>query len=218
MTDTKDWSEMMAMAAAVLERRTGSGVADWNKRVRSSNSDHDEVDLRAWLAEQGVTGYAQQLLVMERFGYPDFLTASADELIDSQYADRRHLRPILDRVVNAARAIGAVTIQARKGYVSLVSPRRTFAVVRPTTKGRVDVGFRLDVRAPAGRLEPAKGLGNDAINVRVGLHSADDVDDEVIELLELAYAANSWTKRGDAQLEEQIPSYETMTTPDTATL
>jgi hypothetical protein len=29
-----------------------------------------------------VTGYAQQLLVMERFGYPDFLTVTADELID----------------------------------------------------------------------------------------------------------------------------------------
>ena len=38
------------------------------------------------------SGYPQMLLVMERFGYPDFLLASADELIDGQYADRPELR------------------------------------------------------------------------------------------------------------------------------
>ena len=40
----------------------------------------DEAALRAWLNERGVTGYGQSLLVMERFGYPDFLRADADEL------------------------------------------------------------------------------------------------------------------------------------------
>src|SRR5207247_10963839 len=37
------------------------------------------------LTKQGVIGYAQTLLVMERFGYPDFMTATADELMDGQY-------------------------------------------------------------------------------------------------------------------------------------
>jgi len=30
------------------------------------------------------------------FGYPDFSLASADRLVDDQYADRRQLRPIFD--------------------------------------------------------------------------------------------------------------------------
>src|SRR5262245_30013842 len=42
-------------------------------------------------SNQGVTGYAQSLLVMEQFGYPDFLVATADELIEQQYADRLEL-------------------------------------------------------------------------------------------------------------------------------
>jgi hypothetical protein len=29
---------------------------------------------------------------MERFGYPDFVLATADELIEKQYANRTHLR------------------------------------------------------------------------------------------------------------------------------
>lgn len=191
MTATKDWSEMTAMMSALLERRTGGTVSEWNERVRASGADHEEAQLRTWLTEQGVTGYAQQLLVMERFGYPDFLTATADELIGAQYADRTQLRPILNAILAAVSALDGVTIQARKGYVSLVGPRRTFAVVRPSTKQRVDLGLRLSGRAPSGRLEAARGLGNDSITLRVGLHSAGDVDDEVAELLRLAYEENT---------------------------
>jgi hypothetical protein len=190
MAQIKDWSDMMAMSAALLKRRTGGSVSEWNERVRSSGADQDEAQLRTWLTEQGVTGYAQQLLVMERFGYPDFLTTTADELIEAQYADRPQLRPILDCILAAASALGEVTVQARKGYVSLVSPRRTFAVAQATTKQRVDLGLRLSSRAPSGRLEAAKGLGNGSMTLRIGLRSVTDVDDEVVELLRLAYAEN----------------------------
>jgi len=86
-----------------------------------------------------VTGYAQSLLVMERFGYPDFLVASADELIDGQYKDRPQLRPILDAILAATAGLGEVVIQARKTFVSLVTPRRTFARVQATTRNRVDL-------------------------------------------------------------------------------
>lgn len=67
------------------------------------------------------------------------LTAEARELIDGQFADRPHLRPVLDAVLAALPAIGPVTVQARTTLVSLVTPRRTFAVVRATAKNRVDL-------------------------------------------------------------------------------
>jgi hypothetical protein len=191
VTETKAWSDLMVQWADLLQRRTGGSVAEWNERVRASGADQDEVHLREWLTEQGVTGYMQQLLVMERFGYPAFLTATADDLIAAQYADRAQLRPILDGLLAAASALGAITIQARKGYVSLVSPRRTFAVVRPTTKQRVDLGLRLSGQEPGGRVETARGLGNDRITLRVGLRSVEDIDDEVVELLREAYAENA---------------------------
>ena len=72
------------------------------------------------------------------------LTAEARELIDGQYADRAHLRPVLDAVLAALPGLGPVTVQARTTLVSLVTPRRTFAVVQATTKNRVDLGLRLD--------------------------------------------------------------------------
>ena len=75
---------------------------------------------------------------------PALLTAEAGQLIDAQYAGRSQLRPILDKVLRVLPLLGPVTVQARKTFVSLVSPRRTFAVVQATTKTRVDLGLRLD--------------------------------------------------------------------------
>src|ERR671935_2479638 len=103
----RDWRQRTQWIADLLKRRTGQDLATWKARVVSGGF-ADEASLRAWLAEQGVTGYPQMLLVMERFGYPDFLLASADELIDEQYADRPQLRPIFDAIIDAAAGLGEV--------------------------------------------------------------------------------------------------------------
>jgi hypothetical protein len=73
---------------------------------------------------------------------PRLLSPEAIQLIDGQYADRPHLRPILDAVLAALPSLGPVTVEARQTLVSLVTPRRTFAVVQATTKTRVDLGLR----------------------------------------------------------------------------
>jgi hypothetical protein len=182
----RSWREIREWSARLLADRTGEDVAAWNRRVAEAGL-ADEPSLRAWLAGQGVTGYAQALLVWERFGYPDFLTADADELINGQYADRPQLRPVLDAVLAAAPALGPVTVQARKTCVSLVSPRRTFAAVQPTTKSRVDLGLRLDHTEPAGRLQAAKNIASGTINLRIALNGPDDLDEEAVGWLRRAY-------------------------------
>jgi Family of unknown function (DUF5990)/Domain of unknown function (DUF5655) len=128
--------------------------------------------------------------------YPDFMTADSGELIDgelidSQYADRPQLRPILDAVLALLPALGPATVQARKTIISLVCPRRTFAVVRATTKDRVDLGLRLDGAEPAGRLQSAKNIGGGGATVRIALRRPEDVDDEVCGLMRRAYEENT---------------------------
>ncbi|MGH3151495.1 MAG: DUF5990 family protein [Streptosporangiaceae bacterium] len=118
-----------------------------------------------------------------------FLTAEADELIAGQYADRPHLRPILDAVLAALPAFAPVTVQARGTLVSLVTPRRTFAVVKATAKSRVDLGLRLDHTQPGGHLLPARDLG--AATVRIALTAPEEIDDEVLGWLRLAYDENA---------------------------
>lgn len=188
MAQTRDWQSMREMSARLLVERTGEDVATWNQRI-SEEGVATEPELRAWLAAQGVTGYAQSLLVMERFGYPDFLLASADELVLGQYADRPHLRPIFDAIVGAATGLGEVVVQTRKTYVSLVTPRRTFARVQPTTRQRVDLGLRLEGQPPGGRLRPSKI--HETMPLQLSLSAPEEVGAEVLAWLQQAYEQNS---------------------------
>ena len=187
MAQIRDWQSMKDMTARLLQERTGLDVATWNQRIQAQHL-KDEQALRAWLMEQGVTGYAQNLLVWERFGYPDFLQSSADELIQGQYADRPQLRPIFEAILGAVAGLGDVTIQARKTYVSLVTARRTFARVQPTTKQRVDLALRLEGQKPSGRLQPSRIHASTPF--QISLTTLDDVDAEVLDWLQKAYEQN----------------------------
>jgi hypothetical protein len=188
MSEIRDWKEMWAASARQLKERTGDDVDIWNRRILNQGL-NDEKSLRHWLAEQGVTGYAQTLLVMERFGYPEHYLASGNDLIDAQYADRPQLKPIFDAILRAATSLGGVTIQARKTYVSLMTPRRTFARIQPTTRNRVDLGLRLEGQEPGGRLVPSHI--QETMHVQIELTSPGEVDAEVLEWLQLAYDQNS---------------------------
>ena len=125
---------------------------------------------------------------MERFGYPDWVSASADELVEGQYSDRPQLRPIYDAIINAVSGFGEFTIQTRKTYVSLLTSRRTFARVRPSTKSRVDIGLRLDGQTPSGRLRHCNM--QDTMKVQIGLTSVDELDAEALNWLRTAYEEN----------------------------
>lgn len=187
MAQIRDWQSMKDMSARLLLERTGVDVTAWNQRIQAQGL-KDEKALRAWLETQGVTGYAQNLLVMERFGYPDFMQASAEELIQVQYADRPHLRPIFEAILSAALGFGDVTIQARKTYVSLMTARRTFARVQATTKQRVDLSLRLKGQKPGGRLQPSRI--HESTPLQVSLTTPEDVDAKVIDWLQKACEQN----------------------------
>jgi len=175
------------MWVRILERQTGEGIDVWNRRIHEKHLSGEQ-SLRVWLTKRGVTGYARSLLVMEQFGYPDFLLAGAEELIDGQYADRRHLEPIFDAIVDAVKNLGEVIFQARKTYISLVTPRRTFARVQPATRNRVDLGLRLEGQKPCGRLKPSRI--NETMHLQVSLSRPNEVDSQVRRWLRQAYVGN----------------------------
>jgi len=130
------------------------------------------------------------LLGYETFGYPDYLLSSADELIEGQYRDKPAIRPIYDRLIAELPEVGEVEVQARKTYVALIGPRRTFASIQPTTRTRVDIGLRFDDAADAEGLEPAKSIGQSSMTHKLALSSPDDVDREAVGWLRRAYEAN----------------------------
>jgi len=186
MSEILDWRQEWEMRANLLEKQSGQSVAEWMQRIKQVGLD-DEDSLRTWLATQGVNGYAQSLLVMECFGYPDYFTTSGDQLIDAQYADRPQLFSIYAAIVEVAEKLGA-TVQARKTYVSLLTPRRTFARLRPSTRQRLDLGLRLPGEKPGGRLEPSQL--NPTMKLQISFTTLAEVDAEALDWLKRAYDEN----------------------------
>ena len=186
----RSWQEMRDQEIKWLIERTGDGLDTWNERVVASGR-KDETSLRAWLSEKGVTGYPAMLLVMERFGYPDYLQTSAEDLIENQYADRPATRPIYDAFLALLPEVGEIEVQARKTYVAFLTPKRTFSALVPTTRTRSDLGLRLPASQPAkGRLEVAKSFAQSSVTHKIGLTNADDIDDEVVGWIKHSYAEN----------------------------
>ena len=175
-------SEKTTLSTAQLTLAREYGFPSW-PRLK------DEAERRR--ASAGEAGRAGDAAQAGDDGQAGYLTADAGELIEGQYADRPQLRPILDAVLALLPALGPATVQARKTIVSLVCPRRTFAVVRATTKDRVDLGLRLDDAEPGGRLQSAKGIGGGGATVRIVLRRPEDVDDEVRGLMRRAYEENT---------------------------
>lgn len=188
MQRARGWEAMREMSERLLRERTGEDVDAWRRRIRAERFANKEA-LRSWLEERGVTGYARSLLEWECFGYPEFLTTSAEKLIEAQYEDRPQLRPIFDALIAAAAGLGDVVVQARKTYVSLVSPRRTFARIQASTRTHVSLGLRLSQHTPGGRLQPSKI--HETMPLEVRLESPNAVDAEVLEWLQRAYVESS---------------------------
>jgi hypothetical protein len=204
--------EQLRRQARELQRRAAAGDADAAHQVRSvANSVTLSAAQLAIAREHGFASWPRLKAEVERrraavndaerdgagTSPPPLLDswrnlpAAQADLVSGQYADRPGLRPILEAVLAAAGEFRPATVEARRTLVSLVSPRRVFAVVKPTTRSRVDLGLRLEGVTPAGRLRAARGIGGGGATVRIGLTSPDDMDDEVIGWLRRAYDENT---------------------------
>jgi hypothetical protein len=73
--------------------------------------------------------------------------------------------------------------------VSLVSPRRTFARIQPTTKRRVDLALRLEGHNPGGRLQPSKI--HETMRLQISLTTVEEVDSEVLDWMQRAFDENT---------------------------
>ena len=98
------------------------------------------------------------------------------------------IRPVHDRVIALARALGPdVVLAPKKGYVSL-RRKKQFAIAQPSTKDRFDLGLALKGTPAEGRLE-ASGSWNAMVSHRVRIAGPAEVNDQIIAWLRQAYDA-----------------------------
>jgi hypothetical protein len=180
-------AKWMETVLANCEANTGRSLPQWVALAKKARL-KDARAARAWGKEQGLSIVYQTAVAETRLP----AEGGDDALVDAQYGGGKEaLRPIYDALVKAARAFGSdVEIMPRKSQVTF-SRGTTFAVVRATTKDRVDVAMKLHGREGTERLAIVKGAMKSDPSHLVQVRAVKEVDRELV-----AWMREAWGRAG----------------------
>jgi hypothetical protein len=185
----KSPGEMIAAVKANLPAKTGKSFEQWVKLATRRRASTRQ-ECRDWLMKAHGLGRNTADIIVSEVCQPGGSTVYEDgqALVDAMYAGAKTgLRPIYDALVKAVRKLGPdAELTPCKTYVG-ARRKRQFALIRPTTPKRVDLGLALSDTEPQGRLEDAKSLGNERIKRIIKIASVGDIDAEVERWLKAAY-------------------------------
>lgn len=184
----KNPNDMVAAVTASMKERTGRTVEEWVAVVNAAGLDPlDQNAVRRWLkSEHGVPMNSQYAIAQAAAFAAGWIEPTLEEYIDGQYQGAKAgLRPIFDRLRVIIEGFGDdVTLEGRSTYTPFVRGRQ-FAAIAAATKDRIDLGLRYRDPPVSTLLSEAKAPGQ--ATHKVPLTSADEVTDEVVKLLRIAY-------------------------------
>lgn len=184
-------SDMMESVTDSMKERTGKTLEEWVLAVQASDVDPlDQKAVRNWLkAEHGILQNSQWAIADATARAAGWVRPSVEGYIDSQYrGEKAALRPIFDSLREIIEGLGEdVTVEGRGGYTPFVR-KRQFAAVQASTKTRIDLGLRFK-EAPQSEVLSTKSLVGQSTH-KISLTSLDEVTNEVVGLIRLAYEQN----------------------------
>ena len=167
-----------------LLQKTGKSLDHWlNVVAASGKGKHGEII--NFLKEEHGFGHGFANFVAHKYNKSDAGSVDYD-LVDSQYNGKENLFPIYEKLLDAITALGDdITITPKKDSVSFIR-KRQFALIKPASKTRVDLGLKLKDVVLSGRLESSGPFGAMCTN-RIQLSTLHDVDVETNTWLKEAY-------------------------------
>jgi predicted transport protein len=111
---------------------------------------------------------------------------TTEDLLVNQYKGKEGLKPIYEALLKVVESFGNdVTIKPKKTSVSCIR-KKQFALIKPATKTRIDLGLKLKEVPTTERLENSGPFGSMCTH-RVRLENKNQVDTELIHWLQEAY-------------------------------
>lgn len=165
-----------------MPEKTGKKLEEWIQILNEENFEKHSVAVKYLKTEYGVThGFANTIVTLSKEK-----DNSPEELVSNQYSGKEQLKPIYDELLCTVKSFGEdIVITPKKGSVSLIR-KNQFALIKPATKTRIDLGLKLKGVKVEGRLENSGPFGTMCTH-RIQLKSISDIDGEVVEWLSKAY-------------------------------
>jgi hypothetical protein len=167
---------------ANMPEKTGKSLEQWKKILAENNFEKHGEGLKFLKANFQVShGFANTIVSL-------YLKDSEPEqdLVQQQYSGKANLLPLYQSILNEALSLGSdVKVTPKKGSVSIIR-KRQFLLIKPATKSRMDLGFKLrDI--PVGERLAASGPFGTMCTHRVCVSSTEELDAELKAWIRMAY-------------------------------
>ena len=165
-----------------MPEKTGKKLDEWIRILNKESFEKHSDAVKFLKGEHGVThGFANTIVTLSKEK-----NESSEDLISNQYIGKESLRPIYEMLISTIKNFGSdIIIVPKKGSVSLIR-KKQFALIKPATKTRIDLGLKLKDVKVQGRLENSGPFGTMCTH-RIQLKNVSDLDEEVVGWLSTAY-------------------------------
>lgn len=165
-----------------MPEKTGKKLEEWLRILQIENIEKHAVAVKFLKTEYGVThGFANTIVTLSKEK-----NEPSEDLVVNQYAGKELLKPMYDLLISTVENFGSdVVITPKKGSVSLIR-KKQFALIKPSTKTRIDLGLKLKDINVQSRLGDSGPFGTMCTH-RIQLNSIADIDEEVVKWLLMAY-------------------------------
>ena len=165
-----------------MPEKTGKSLEQWKKILQTKDfAKHGEA-VKYLKSEHQVThGYASTIASLSKDN-----NDTPDDLVKNQYKGKEGLLPIYEKLISTVSSLGNdVTITPKKTSVSIIR-KRQFALIKPATKTRIDLGLKLKDKPTSDRLGNSGPFGIMCTH-RVQIHSTAEVNEQLYNWLKEAY-------------------------------
>lgn len=165
-----------------MPEKTGKSLSEWKTILKEKSFAKHSEGVKYLKAEHNVThGFANTIVTLSKEE-----DNSSDDLVENQYKGKENLIPIYKELITFIKSLGEdVTITPKKGSVSIIR-KRQFVLIKPATKTRIDLGFKLKDKPITKRLENSGPFGTMCTH-RVKVSELIEINEELKKWIKEAY-------------------------------
>lgn len=165
-----------------IPEKTGKPLEEWTRILKEKSFAKHSEAVKFLKTEYQVThGFANTIVTLSKEE-----DSPEEDLVAVQYKGKEALIPIYNELISFIKTLGSdLKITPKKGSVSIIR-KRQFVLIKPATKTRIDLGFKLKDKPIKDRLENSGPFGTMCTH-RVQISEVDDIDIELKDWIKEAY-------------------------------
>lgn len=165
-----------------MPEKTGKSLTTWKKLLKTKSFAKHSEAVNFLKKEHNVThGFANAIVSLSKEE-----NETPTDLVQNQYVGKENLLPIYESLLTVIKEFGEdVTITPKKTSVSIIRNKQ-FALIKPATKTRIDLGLKFKDKPTSARLENSGPFGTMCTH-RVKISDVSEIDSELKKWLMESY-------------------------------